>query len=76
MSIPGFDAAQARYDSMLPEEPQHFTCQISDLSTEDCGPDEHDGECEEPDYSEEEPPDFDEWRHGMGRYAEDDHLDW
>lgn len=75
MSIPGFDAAQARYDSMLPADPVHWTCPISGESTEDCDQDDHD-ECPEPEDDRDcEPPDFDEWRHGMGRYAEDSHLD-
>ena len=36
MSIPGFDAAQARYDSMLPEDPPIFRCVISREMNEDC----------------------------------------
>lgn len=36
MSIPGFDAAQARYDSMLPEEPVFGRCSEHDGSFEDC----------------------------------------
>lgn len=75
MSIPGFDAAQARYDSMLPPEPVHWTCPISGNSTEDCGESEHEdeGECPEPDDDglDYEPDDLDDYRHGMGRYADD-----
>lgn len=75
MSIPGFDAAQAAYDAMLPPEYPVFTCPVSGESNEDCDREGH--ECEEaaedaydgPDY--EEPPDFDEWRHSQDRWEAD-----
>lgn len=41
MTIPGFDAAQARYDSMLPVDPVFAKCPDHDGSMEDCW-DEHD----------------------------------
>lgn len=77
MSIPGFDAAQAAYDARMPPEYPIFTCPISGESNEDCEREGH--ECEDAaqddDPSDYEPDDLDDYRHGMGRYAPDYHLD-
>ena len=69
---PGFEAAQARYDSMLPPDPVVYTCKYSGESSEDCMECieyMHDGEPD--DDLDEEPPDFDDYKNGMGQYADD-----
>lgn len=73
MSIPGFYEAQARYDSMLPEDPPIFRCPISGEMNEDCDRDGHECEDAEEDDRDEEPADFDERR--WGRIYHDDDFD-
>lgn len=73
MSIPGFDAAQAAYDARMPPEYPPFYCTTGEGSSEDC---DHEGDCtEQEDDGYDEPPDFDDYKNGTGRYAEDYWLD-
>lgn len=66
-----FEAAQAAWDNAQPADPPIFRCVISREMNEDCEgclAGDHDDQDDDLD---EEPPDFDDYKNGEGRYAPD-----
>ena len=69
-----FDRAQWVYDNATPPEAPIFRCEVSGEMNEDC--EECPNGCEMPEYGEEEPADFDEWRLDKDAWMDDPRDDY